>query len=110
MTDKKLKKLSRQELLELLLEQTREVERLRGELEKAEAVIEERRIKVDSSGSIAEAALKINEVMEAAQAAAAQYLENIEMMEKEAEAKCRRLIEEARAEAERIKTQPEADE
>ncbi len=40
MTDKELKKLSRLELLEILLEETKENEKLRAELEKANNIIE----------------------------------------------------------------------
>lgn len=80
MTDKELKKLSRYELLEMLLEQSKEVERLKEELEKANALLEERQILIHNAGSIAEASLKLNGVFEAAQKAADQYLENIKQI------------------------------
>ncbi len=79
MTDKELKKLSRYELLEMLLEQSKEVQRLK-ELEKANALLEERQILIHNAGSIAQAALKLNGVFEAAQKAADQYLENIKQI------------------------------
>ena len=47
------------------------------ELAEARQQLEERRIMTEEAGSIAEAALRINRVFEAAQAAADQYLENI---------------------------------
>ena len=59
------------------LEQSKEVERLQQELAEARQQLEERRIMTEEAGSIAEAALRINRVFEAAQAAADQYLENI---------------------------------
>lgn len=77
MTDKELKKLTRIELLELLLEQSREVERLREELAGVKEKLNDKNILIESSGSVAEAALKLNGVFEAAQAAAEQYLENV---------------------------------
>lgn len=77
MTDKELRKLNRAQLLELLLEQAKEVERLREELEAARRELESRRILLAEAGSIAEAALKLNGIFEAAQRAADQYLENI---------------------------------
>ena len=80
MTDKELKKLSRYELLEMLLEQSKEVQRLKEELEKANALLEERQILIHNAGSIAQAALKLNGVFEAAQKAADQYLENIKQI------------------------------
>ena len=77
MTEKELRRLSRMDLLEMLLEQSKEVERLQQELAEARQQLEERRIMTEEAGSIAEAALRINRVFEAAQAAADQYLENI---------------------------------
>lgn len=78
MTAKELKKLKRSELLEMLLARTEEVERLRAELDEAQKKLDDRAITLENSGSIAEAALKLNGVFEAAEEAAKQYLENIE--------------------------------
>lgn len=81
MNDKKsrsmLKKLSRQDLLEMLIAEEKRVEKLEQELEEARAQLQQRKIQISESGSIAEAALKLNGIFEAAQAAADQYLENI---------------------------------
>lgn len=103
MTEKQLKKLSRAELLELLLEQTREVENLRQKLTKAEALLSDRHIRVLEAGDLAHAVLAVNGVMEAAQAAAQQYLDNMVTMEEETRCKCDRMLEEARKEATRIR-------
>jgi len=84
MTEKELKRLSRAELLELLLIQTRETEQLRRKLEKAEAALADRQLRLSNAGDLAQAVLSINGVMEAAQAAAQQYLDNIIQMEQEA--------------------------
>lgn len=83
MTDKELRRLSRRELLEMLVTATEENERLRGELAQARAELESRRILLDKSGSMAEAALRLNGVFEAADRAAQQYLENIRRMAEE---------------------------
>ena len=77
MTEKELRRLSRMDLLEMLLEQSREVERLQKELETVKNQLRDRRIMEQEAGSIAEASLKLNKVFEAAQQAADQYLENI---------------------------------
>lgn len=77
MTDKDLKKLTRMELLELLLEQTKENEQLRRELAEAKTALENKNILIENAGSIARAALELNGVFEAAQAAADQYLQNV---------------------------------
>lgn len=77
MTEKELRKLSRRDLLELLIEQGKEVRELRQKLAEAEAALAERTLAVENAGSLAEAALRLNGVFEAAQAACDQYLFNI---------------------------------
>ncbi|WP_417046450.1 hypothetical protein [Enorma massiliensis] len=72
-----LKKLNRQALLEILVAQSRRIDELEEQLAEAKAALQERSIMMDDAGSIAEAALKINEVFEAAQAAADQYLKGV---------------------------------
>ncbi|MCD7856134.1 MAG: DNA repair protein [Clostridiales bacterium] len=72
-----LKKLKRQELLELLLEQTKRAEALEEELKQKNAELENKKIIIEKSGSVAEAALRLNGVFEAAEKAAEQYLQNI---------------------------------
>ena len=76
-TDKELKKLKRADLLEMLLDVTKEAEELKAKLAEAEAKLAQRDIAINTSGSVAEAALKLNGVFEAAQRAADQYLENV---------------------------------
>lgn len=77
MTDRELRRLNRMELIQLLLTQTKELDRVKAELAQAQSALEDRRIHIRNMGSIAEAALQINQVMEAAQNAADQYIENI---------------------------------
>lgn len=83
MTDKELRKLKRTDLLELLIEQSKEVESLKKRIEELEAELADRRLMISESGSIAEAALKLNGVFEAAEAAAQEYLENIRRISEE---------------------------
>ena len=82
MTDKELKRLSRAELLELLLEQVEENEALRAEIADLKGQLEDRVIKIENAGSIAEAALRLNGVFEAAEAAAKQYVDSLKELEK----------------------------
>ena len=85
MTEKELKRLRRADLLELLLEQSRENARLRRELEEARAELEDRTIRIENSGTMAEAAVALSGVFEAAQSACDLYLENIRLRNQEAE-------------------------
>lgn len=80
MTDKELRRLSRSELLEMLIAQTEENRQLKIRLERAEARLRDRTIAVEKAGSLAEAALQLNRVFEAADQAAQQYLENVRLM------------------------------
>lgn len=107
MTDKELRELSRKELLELLIEQSKEIEKLRAELEESRKQLEEKEIKIAKAGSIAEASLVLNGVFEAAQSAAEQYLANIrntddvcKSMRTQAEQDAQRIMSEARTRAE----------
>ena len=77
MTDRELRKLSRAGLLEILLTQSREIDRLRAEVEELNARLEDRDLIMSQSGSIAEASLRINNVFEAAQKAADQYVDSV---------------------------------
>lgn len=61
MTDKELRRLSRAELLEMLLAQTEENERLRKRLVEVERSLDDRRIEASRAGSLAEASLRLNE-------------------------------------------------
>lgn len=77
MTDKELRRLRRDELLEILLGQQKEIDRLTAALAEAEKKLEDREIKIMNAGSIAEASLALTEVFAQAQRAADLYIENI---------------------------------
>ena len=77
MTEKELKQLSRADLLEMLIAQSVELREMQKKLQSLEAQLNERQIMIDKAWSIAEAALSLNGVFEAAQAASAQYVESI---------------------------------
>ncbi|MDD6442009.1 MAG: hypothetical protein PUG71_07900 [bacterium] len=102
MTDQDLKKLSRRDLLEMLIEQSKEVSELREKLNEAEASLKSREIKVNEAGSIAEAALQLNGVFEAAQAACQQYTDNICQLSQRQEEICTRIEAESEAKAKKI--------
>lgn len=108
MTDEELRRLKRGDLLELLVAQEREVDELNLRLCLAEKALEDRRIQLDEAGSIAQAALQLNGVFGAAQAAADQYLETIRQQSRDVEARCTRMEQEAREKADRMIAEAEA--
>ena len=112
MTEKELRKLNRAELLELLLELSRENEALQAQLKQTEAALSDRRLQIDEAGSIAEAALRLSGIFEAAQEAADQYLSSVSertarqeeiciRMEAETKRKCDEMVERARLDSQR---------
>lgn len=74
---KNLSKLKRSELLEIILAQSEEIERLRAELAQKDAELESKRIAIAESGSIAEASLKLSRIFEDAQKAVDLYVANV---------------------------------
>ena len=123
MTDQKLQSLNRKELLEMLIEQGKELEflkseyekdleflkeehrkeseALRKELEEAKRALKNRELVINEAGSIAVAALQLNGIFEAAQAASQQYIENIRSLNERQDAICAKREADSRAEMER---------
>lgn len=77
MKNNEFRRLNRRELLELLIAQIEENERLRQQLEDAQKELKDRRIKIANAGSLAEAALLLSDVFQAVDEAASLYLENL---------------------------------
>ena len=102
MTEKDVQKLKRVELLEILVEQGKEIENLKAELEEANKKLADRKIRIDNAGSIAEAVCQINGVFEAAEAAAYQYIENVRYMSENQEEICKRMELETKERCEKM--------
>jgi predicted transcriptional regulator len=80
MIDKELRKLNRLELLEMLVEQSKQIDELQQKLDIAEKKLADRDLKLKESGTLAEAALKLNDVFEAADAAGKQYVDALKRL------------------------------
>lgn len=100
MTERELRNLSRSDLLELLIHQSKQVQILQDKLTQAQAALESRQITINQAGSIADAALQLNGVFEAAQAASQQYMDNIKQLSDRQASVCAQLEEESREKAE----------
>ena len=96
MTKNDAKKLRRGDLLELLIEQTEENQRLMNKISQLEIKLSERVIVMEQAGSIADAALGLTEVFSQAQDSADRYLESIRRKQAEAEDALRRAQETAK--------------
>ena len=80
MNSKDLKRMTRTELLEVLLTQSRRIKELEEELEEAKAKLEDRDIRMSKVGSLSEAALELSGVFKAADDAAHLYLYNVKRL------------------------------
>ena len=102
MTEKDVQKLKRVELLEILVEQGKEIENLKAELAEANMKLADRKIRIDNAGSIAEAVCQINGVFEAAEAAAYQYVESVRYMSENQEEICMRMEQQTKERCEKM--------
>ena len=80
LTKKEMKKLRRDELLEMLIEQTKQKDELQQKLAETEEKLQNREIAIQEAGTLADAALQLNAIFEAADSAASQYLENVRLL------------------------------
>ena len=95
--------------MELLIQATKENNELQAALEEKEAALAEkeaaladRSMAASEIGTMSDACLHLNGVFAAADAAAQQYLENVQNASAKAEEACSGLLEEAKAKAEEI--------
>lgn len=72
-----LARLKKKDLLEIMLKQGEEIDKLREQVADLQARLDDRYIEMDKLGSIAEASLALTKVFEEADKAARIYLENI---------------------------------
>ena len=77
MNERTLKQLKKIELYEILLAQSKEIDRLKQELIETQQKLENKQIIIQEAGSLADAALKLTKIFEEAQKAADIYLKNI---------------------------------
>ena len=120
MTDKELRKLRRDDLLQILINQQKQIDTLNEQLEQSKQALANRDIAIQEAGTLAEAALKMNGVFEAAQNAAEEYAQQMqkradalvaeaEKRTKEAQSLADNVVRNARAEAERILSQARSE-
>ena len=78
MNEKELRKISRKELLELLLEQANRIIDLEKKLADAKAKLEDKKIMLNEAGNLAEASLKITDLFQKTMETCKIYSDNIE--------------------------------
>lgn len=98
MTDKQLRKLSRAELVDIIFELQKNYKQLEDEYKEVREALDRKELIMSNAGSIADAAIQINGVLEAAQAAADQYLRSLKAANEDAS----KIISDAHDEGKRI--------
>ena len=88
MTDKEFKRLGRAQLIEIIYQLQLQVDKLTEQNQALENALADKRMRINSAGTLADAALEINNCFQNAQMAANQYLEEIKAMREETVAKC----------------------
>ena len=97
MTERDLRRLSRSDLLELLLAQRKENEQLRCILDETQAQLADRTFKIDNAGSIAEASLQLSGIFNAAQDSCQYYMDNIKLLSDRQTQLCQEMEQETKA-------------
>lgn len=105
MTEKDLRKLTRLDLLDMLIEQSTELQNVKARLAQAEAKLEDREITIDEAGSIAEAALQLNDVYAVTEATCRQYLDNVRLLTERQERLCAQRDRDSKLQADQLLTQ-----
>lgn len=92
-----LRRMNRRKLLEVLLDSSRENESLHNNIkdlinknQQLQTQLDDKKIKIEKAGTIAEAAFQINGVMESAKNAAEQYLDNLQDLYERETVRCER--------------------
>ncbi len=107
MTDKEFKRLSRSQLIDIIYQLQLKQEELMADNERLSKALADKRLRIGRAGSVAEAALEIHNVMQAAQDAADHYREEMreradseyQRMMKKANDQAKEILEAARREA-----------
>ena len=107
MEHKELKKLNRRDLIDIIYQMKKQEEKMQEEIAALKAELEDRRIRLSSAGSIAEAATSIADIMAQAQKTADLYLHEIACMKEDTEKECARQIANAKETAARILSESE---
>ena len=106
MTEKDMKKMTRYQLLELLIIQSEQVKDLQKKLEEVQKELDAQEIQMAVVGSIAEASMQLGGIFDAAQRTADIYLntvkERVVLIEEHANREAERIIREAQEKARQI--------
>ena len=101
MTDQELRRLSRADLIDIIYTLQQQKEQAEQQLAQAQAQLQDRQLRLANASSIAEAALSLNGVFDAAQAAD-QYLQAVRTSAAETQAQKEQILADAERQAKEI--------
>lgn len=97
--EKELRSLNRRELMEIIYQLKKSEQELQQENAELKDRLEDKRIKIENAGSVADAAMALSEIFTAVQSVADRYLAEIEARRANAEKESKAIIGQARMEA-----------
>ena len=109
MADRELRRMHRAELIEIIYALKQSEDQLKAQNAALTAQLQDRQLRLEKAGSIAQAALELNNVFAAAQAAADDYLHSMQANLADTDAAAANTLSQARSEAKRILEQAQAD-
>ena len=95
MISKELKRLSRRELVDIIYQLKKNEQDMQEEIELLKNELQDKRIRISTAGSIADAAMSVTNVFSTAQMTADIYLREISCMREDADRECAKKFEEA---------------
>ena len=107
MINKELKHLSRRELVDIIYQLKKNEQEMQEEIESLKNEVQDKRIRISTAGSIADAAMSVTNVFSTAQKTADVYLHEISYMKEETEKECAKKIKDAKDKVKEILTDGE---
>ena len=102
MISKELKRLSRRELVDIIYQLKKNEQEMQEEIESLKNELQDKRIRISTAGSIADAAMSVTNVFSTAQMTADLYLREISYMKENTEKECEKKIEDAEKKVKKI--------
>ena len=102
MISKELKRLSRRELVDIIYQLKKNEQKMQEEIESLKNELQDKRIRISTAGSIADAAMSVTNVFSTAQMTADLYLREISYMKENTEKECEKKIEDAERKVKKI--------
>lgn len=99
MAEKELRKMRRNELIDIIYALQEQMEQIETERDSYKKQLEDRQIRLEKAGSIADAAVALNHLFEVAQSTADQYLESVYAANADVEAQRQQILDEAHRQA-----------